>query len=298
VQIKNTEQLSSYIRSKDISGDIYTVVGYIVYDYDTFDDIRDNIGQIKDWICQTLGYYEYLGFGWQDSKPKDWNAWLRPIKKARVKPEDYVQHNEILDEAILKQFIPMPHMLWLKDGIELATQRYFGVGFDIDSERIIYPIHNKDGQLIGVKGRYVGKDPEQLDDYKYMPLHAYSKSIELYNLHRAMKHIKDRGEVIVVESAKSCMLLWQWGYPNCVSLEGKSISPCQVRMLKDMKAVIIFALDYDVTDEELGRTTSGMKNRVVYAIPRPKNIAIYKQSPLDFGYDVWHNVYVDKRKLF
>jgi DNA primase len=296
VQIKNTEQLSSYIRSKDISGDIYTVVGYIVYDYDTFDDIRDNISQIKDWICQTLGYYEYLGFGWQDSKPKDWNAWLRPIKKARVKPEDYVQHNEVLDDIILKQFIPMPHMLWLKDGIELATQRYFGVGFDLDSERIVYPIHNKDGQLIGVKGRYVGKDTEQLEDYKYMPLHAYSKSIELYNLHRAMKHIKDRGEVIVVESAKSCMLLWQWGYGNVVSLEGKSISPCQVRMLKELKATIIIALDNDLSADDIEEICSRFKTRLVYSVKDKLGLLGVKDSPVDKGIITWKLLYNNRSK--
>jgi DNA primase len=93
------------------------------------------------------------------------------------------------------------------------------------------------------------------------------------------------------------MLLWQWGYGNVVSLEGKSISPYQVRMLKDMKAVIVFALDFDVTEEEIARTTSGLKSRVVYVVGKVNNISIAKQSPVDFGKQVWDNVYGDKRKI-
>jgi DNA primase len=84
-----------------------------------------------------------------------------------------------------------------------------------------------------------------------------------------------------------------------VSLEGKSISPCQIKMLKDLKAVITFMLDKDVTDEEIKRTTNNMKNRVVYVVKDVENYFDNDHaSMVDKGFDVFYTLYRHKRKLF
>ncbi len=292
VQIKNTEMLWGCIRSRGIFGDIYCIVGYIYYGLTTFDDVRAKIHDIKHWICTTLNYKNDV---WGNEIAKDWNAWMRPIQRQRPK-DVYEISNEVLNEQILHQYVPYGHMLWVKEGITLQTQRKFGVAYDIDSDRIVYPAHNKYGQLIGVKGRYVGSDTDILKEFKYVPLVAWSKSIELFNVHRALPYIQKQNQVIVVESAKACMLLTQWGYENVVGIEGFPIAPTQIRLLKALQVSIIFALDKNVSIDQLNDCTKAIKNRLVYYVVDADNLLNKKDSPTDNGVQVWEKLFQKKVK--
>lgn len=291
VQVYNDEALISYIRSRNIAGDIFTLVGYVQFDYDARDDVRHHFIVIKNWICQALGYNEYMGFGQGDTSFEiDWNAWLRPIQKARPREFEFAE-NDIIDEAVFGQYIKIPHMKWVNEGVSPRTQVEFGVHVDIESERIVFPVCNKQGQLIGIKGRYFGSDSTVEEDFKYLPLYPYSKGIELFNLHRALPHIKDRNEVLVVEAAKSCMVLTQWGYKNCVSLEGKNMTSHQAKMLRQLKVPIVFAWDKDVSVKEIKQQTQDFKTRLVYCIYDTKNYLENHDSPIDKGRKVWDTIY-------
>ena len=294
VQIRNNESMWGYIRSRGITGDIYSIVGYILYDLTDFDAVKDRIYDIKQWICNTLGYEED---SWDGTITKDWNSWLRPIQKSRPR-EIYEIENEVLDESVLDRYIPFPHMLWVKDGITAQTQYQFGVAYDLDSDRIVYPVHNKHGQLIGVKGRYVGNDPFILDNFKYIPLEPWAKGIELYNLHRAAEYIRARNEVIAVESAKSCMRLTQWGYPNVISIEGFPMSQTQVRLLKELRVPIVMALDRDVELAQVKEAIKCVKNRLTYIISDTENLLSGKESPTDRGKEVWEQLYATRAKNY
>ena len=294
VQIRNNESLWGYIRSRGITGDIYSIVGYILYELTDFDAVKENIYDIKQWICKTLNYEEDT---WNGTITKDWNSWLRQIQKSR--PRDvYEIENEVLDESVLDRYIPHPHILWINDGISAQTQQQFGVAYDLDSDRIVYPVHNKHGELIGVKGRYVGKDKEILDNWKYMPLEPWAKGIELYNSHRAAEYIRARNEVIVVESAKSCMRLTQWGYPNVVSIEGFPMSQTQVKLLKELRATIVLALDKDVDIKQVKDAVKCVKSRLVYIVYDTENILSGKDSPTDYGQKAWEKLYSTRTKNY
>ncbi len=297
VQVYIDERLTSYVRSRSIVGDIYTLVGYIQFDLIGFEEIRQNFGMIREWICETLGYHELLRHRQGDLDiVTDWNAWLRPIQKARPKQIEFVE-NEVLDESILDQYVNMAHLRWVREGLSVATQYEFGVKIDIDSERIVFPVHNKNGQLIGVKGRYFGDSPEIEDDYKYLPLYPYSKGMELFNLHRAMPHIQEQNQVIVVEAAKSCMFLTQWGYKNCVSLEGKNITSHQVKLLKELKVPIVFAWDKDVSVREIKRFVWPFKTRLIYVVFDTQNLLSGKDAPIDKGKNIWDTLYSMRYKI-
>lgn len=294
VQVKATDALWGNIRSRSITGDIYTLVGYIKWGYADFDDIKKNIHEIKSWICETLGYEDDV---WRGEIAKDWIAWLRPIQKQRPK-EIYRFDNKVLDEAILDKYVPCGHIAWANEGISLATQSLFGVRFDMDSERIVYPIHNADGEFVGVKGRYVGTDTHIHSNYKYLALVPYAKSVELYNLHRAKSHIVEQKQIIVVESAKSCMKLTQWGFPNCVSLEGLDISSAQAQHLKKFGVPIVFAWDKGITWQDVQQKTSALKSRLIYCAYDNLDLLIDKDSPTDRGIEVWQKLLENKSKIY
>ena len=294
VQIKNTESMWGCIRSRGITGDIYTIIGYILYDITDFEDVKSKIHDIKHWICTTLSYVDEDEV-WNGEITKDWNSWLRPIQKSRPK-DVYELENEELDESTLGQYIPLGHMAWIKEGINIQTQQAFGVAYDMDTDRIVYPVYARTARLIGVKGRYVGDDPEILDRCKYLALHPWQKSIELYNLHRALPHIQEKQEVIVVESAKACMLLTQWGWGNCVSIEGFPISDTQIRLLKELRVPIVFAFDKDVDMVQIEKCSKNIKSRLVYCVYDTEGLLSAKDSPTDKGIQVWEKLFLNKQK--
>jgi DNA primase len=299
IQVKNCEELYMSIRSKGVDGNIFTLVGYILYECATFDDVRAKLYQIKQWICNVLSYDDFTFSDFDKPKPKkDWNYWLRPIQEARTK-EIEVSKNEILDERILKQYVNYPWYEWFKNGISINTQREYGIGVDINSERVTIPIHNKDGQLIGVKARYFGSDKKILDDKKYTYLYPCSKSIELFNLHRALPHIQEKKEVIVLEGGKSTMILNSWLIKNSVSIEGDSISPIQAKLLKEMglDIDIILAFDKDKNEDYIRQQVKQIKNRRIYYLWDEDNLfKDEKASPVDIDYETWMVLYNDGHK--
>lgn len=297
VQVKNTPSLSAYVRSRGIRGNIFTLIGYIQFNIDDEEDVRDNLYQIKTWICNLFGWHEYLEMRDDFEEPKkDYLSFLRPLQKSRKRRQAITKwttkENRILDkEKTFNWFINYPHVNFLEDGINIKTQREFEVMFDMDSNRVVFPIYNKDGELISVKGRYVGDDEYILDELKYLYLYKFDKSIELYNLHRALSHIKDTGEVIVVESEKSVMKLWQYGYKNSVAIMGNEMSPVQSYLLRSLDANIIFAYDNDMDLDFIKKQAKQIKTRKCFYIKDDFGLLGEKDAPTDGGKETWEKLY-------
>ena len=120
------------------------------------------------------------------------------------------------------------HPYLAERGITEETARAFGVGFFSGkgsmSGRVVFPIHNKHGDLVAYAGRAIdGSEPR----YKFPA--GFHKSLELYNLHR----VKNQSPaVVVVEGFFDCMKVSQAGYP-CVALMGCSMSKSQEKLLAE-----------------------------------------------------------------
>lgn len=300
VQVKNNESLTSKIWTAGVDGDIYAVVGYILYDCVTFSDLIPHLNDCKRFICEVCGYDEFLKHDPQRKKRKkqgEWNGWLKEIKKKRRRDVNEIEENKVLPESVLDQYYRYPNYWWKAEGISFSTQRTFEVAFDLASLRIVFPIRDRYGRLIGVKGRYVGDDEYTLSHMKYMYLYPCNKSIELFNLHRALPYIMERKEVIVFESEKSVMLAWEYGFRNAVSIGGSDITPVQVQLLKDLglEIVPVFAWDKDRDRDFIKKQLRQFKGRPVYTVYDVKNILTDKDSPIDKGYDTWYYLYTKCR---
>ncbi|OMD76846.1 hypothetical protein [Paenibacillus odorifer] len=290
VQIYLSPNLHCEIVNRGISGDIYSLVGYMLYDCKNFDEVRSYLYQISTYIRNTLGY-EHSTEGFKQEKPKvDYNWWLRDVQKQR--PREYeVVENLILSESVLEEFNcgAIGWIDWFNEGIALEAQREFNVGFHVPSDRVTIPVHNKNGQLIGVKGRYVGTDKEQLKYKKYNYIYSCSKNIELFNLHRALPHIQNSKRVFVFEGAKTTMKLWGWGIKNAVSIEGDKLSPVQVKLLKDLgiDIEIVWGWDKGKDREFVHKQVKQIKGRKMKYLYDNTDRFEDKQSPVDLGYDVY-----------
>src|SRR6202020_544957 len=114
-------------------------------------------------------------------------------------------------------------------GITKETAEQFGVGFFSGkgsmSGRIVFPIHNEQGELVAYAGRAID-DSEP----RYKLPAGFHKSVELFNLHRAIGESGTTGHVVVVEGFFDGMKVSQAGLP-CVGLMGSSLSEAQEVLL-------------------------------------------------------------------
>lgn len=114
-------------------------------------------------------------------------------------------------------------------GITKETAEAFGVGFFSGrgsmSGRVVIPIHNERGELVAYAGRAID-DSEP----RYKLPAGFHKSVELFNLHRAIAESGTTGHVVVLEGFFDCMKVSQAGFP-CVALMGSSLSEHQESLL-------------------------------------------------------------------
>ena len=160
-------------------------------------------------------------------------------------------------EEILEQFGNTPNLLWLQDGISLETQRKWGVGYDVVSQRITLPIRTSTGEIMAVKGRcnYV---PEEFEP-KYLYLVEGFMSQTLFGYSENYSSLYEN-EILVVESEKSVLILDSWGYNNVVALGSNSLSTTQAKLLMSLNPKrVTFLLDKSLQLENTKRNADLLK---------------------------------------
>jgi len=127
----------------------------------------------------------------------------------------------------------------------LVMKRQDGSGwFDRFRGRLMFPIHNESGKVIGFGGRALrsGDEPKYLNSPE-TPL--YRKSFVLYNLHRAKDAIRKSDYSVLVEGYMDVIGIYSAGVRNVVASCGTSLTNTQVRALKRHSDRIVVNFDPD-----------------------------------------------------
>lgn len=120
--------------------------------------------------------------------------------------------------------------------------------FDRFRHRLMFPIHNESGKVIGFGGRAL--DPEEKAKYLNSPeTPIYKKSNVLYNLHRAKDGIRKRDRSILVEGYMDVIGVYAAGVTEVVASCGTALTPQQVKMLKRHSSHIVVNFDADAAGE-------------------------------------------------
>jgi len=119
---------------------------------------------------------------------------------------------------------------------------------DVFNNRIIFPIHDLDGNPIGFTGRiYENSDQAKYINSKESAI--FKKGQILFNYHRAKNEIKLKKELIIVEGNMDAIRLYANGIKNVVALMGTSLTKDQVNIIKSLRAKVILMLDNDNAGE-------------------------------------------------
>ena len=160
-------------------------------------------------------------------------------------------------EEILKQYGNTPNTLWLRDGISLSTQRKWGIGYDIESQRITMPIRTSTGEIMAIKGRANFELDEFTPKYLYIVNGPMSQTLFGYSENYSSLY---ENEILVVESEKSVLKMDSWGYNNVVALGSNSLSTTQAKLIMSLNPKkVTFLLDKSLSLENTRRNADLLK---------------------------------------
>jgi DNA primase len=174
-----------------------------------------------------------------------------PVKKAETaatsepKNPDEPATNTTLSFTLRLEH-PPELLAWLAErGINSEAVETFGLG-QVSAKsksiggRLAIPLHNKEGDLLGYSGRFVG-DTIPDDSPKYILPKGFHKEIELFNLHRLLAQPEPKKFVVLFESYFS--VIRHHSRIPAVSPMGRDVLPQQVNLLREAgftKVLVVF----------------------------------------------------------
>jgi DNA primase len=127
-------------------------------------------------------------------------------------------------------------------GILAKRQNKDGL-YDVFRNRIMVPIKNQKGELVGFGGRAFGDEqPKYLNSPQS---EIFDKSRLLFGLYQAEKAIREKDFVILVEGYFDQITLFQYGFQNTVATLGTAFTEYHAELLKRYTDKIVVVFDGD-----------------------------------------------------
>ena len=146
-----------------------------------------------------------------------------------------------LTDYLLNKKIP------LKELVDLGISNDNGT--DLFINRIIFPLYDLDGNVVGFSGRiYNTKDQSKYINTKETKI--FKKGTILYNYHNAKELLKKNDSIIVMEGFMDVIRANTVGINNCVATMGTALTKQNANLLKKMANNIILCFDGDKAGEE------------------------------------------------
>jgi len=125
----------------------------------------------------------------------------------------------------------------------LVKQKEDGKRYDVFRGRIMFPIVDVRGNVIGFGGRVIGDGEPKYLNSPETPV--FEKGRELYGLYQGRRAIRDAGRAVVVEGYMDVVALAQSGVEYAVATLGTATTPLHVQKLLRQTDEIVFCFDGD-----------------------------------------------------
>ncbi|HEX8229502.1 MAG TPA: DNA primase [Chloroflexia bacterium] len=130
----------------------------------------------------------------------------------------------------------------------LAAERDEGGAYDRFRNRLLFPIRDHKGAVVGFGGRALGDG--QTPKYLNSPQSAvFDKSHILFGLDLARPNIQRNGQVVIVEGYMDVVVAHQAGQTNVVGTIGTALTDPHAELLKRIAKKVILCLDPDTAGD-------------------------------------------------
>ncbi len=190
--------------------------------------------------------------------------WLLTEQKTGKEALEYVKSRGISDEAIKKFNIGFAPNNWdfllkfLVGKKKYALDDLIRAGlavkdYDRFRNRIMFPLANARGQVVGFAGRVLDPEAQEAKYVNTPETEIYHKSELLYGLDVTRAEVKNAGWAVVVEGEIDAIASWQAGVKNVVAIKGSALTEKQVELLRRICDTVVLALDTDIAGDAAAR---------------------------------------------
>lgn len=130
-------------------------------------------------------------------------------------------------------------------GIAFKTER--GTYWDRFRNRIMFPLYNHFGKVIGFTGRVMpGNESADIGKYVNSPeTPIYNKSKVLYGFFKTKNDIRTANSAVIVEGQMDFLMAYQDGVKNLVATSGTALTPEHLKTMRRLAENVVLSFDND-----------------------------------------------------
>ncbi|AYB39063.1 DNA primase [Brevibacillus laterosporus] len=151
---------------------------------------------------------------------------------------------DFVKDNLVKRNFPLE--LMVEAGLLSSNDR--GRVYDKFRKRVIFPIQDSQGEVIGFGGRSIdGSEPKYLNSPETL---LFNKSRTIFNLHRARSQMRKRNQVILFEGYADVIAAWQAGISNGIATLGTAFTEQQAHLIRRNTDQVILCYDGDFAGQD------------------------------------------------
>lgn len=182
----------------------------------------------------------------------------RVYAQERYFTEAQIEHFKIgyaLDEweTLAKVLEQNEFDLTIMEEAGLVAKRKTSGYYDLFRNRLIFPISDNNGDIVGFGGRIVGEGQPKYLNSPETPI--YQKAKTLFHMFEARPIIRKKNKAYLFEGALDVMAAWKAGIENAVATLGTALSQDHAKLLRRNAEDVILCYDGDKAGREAIRKT-------------------------------------------
>ncbi len=131
-------------------------------------------------------------------------------------------------------------------GVVFRTER--GTYWDRFRGRLMFPLFNHVGKVVGFTGRIMPDDPKAAELAKYVnspETPIFMKSKVLYGFHATKSYVREAGAALLVEGQMDFLMAYQAGVRNVVATSGTALTGEHLETLRRLADTLLLCFDSD-----------------------------------------------------
>lgn len=186
-------------------------------------------------------------------------------------PDSYeATYSHLLTKGFTKKML-------VSAGIAMTRETTVENIYDRFRGRLMFPIMDSFGRVVGFGGRALKKDqePKYLNSPETV---LYRKSRLLYGFNFSKQATKEASSVVIVEGYMDAIAAYQAGVKNVVASSGTALTANHLRILKPFAQTLVLAFDMDIAGQEAAKRAYEVSmdfdfSLKVMVLPEGKDIA-------------------------
>jgi DNA primase len=154
-------------------------------------------------------------------------------------------------------------------GVIFKSER--GTYWDRFRSRLMFPLYNSFGKVIGFTGRILPSDApvSGFDGAKYVnssETPIFHKSKLLYGFHKSKNYIRDSRTAIVVEGQMDFLMMWQDGIKNVIASSGTALTEEHLQNLRRLADNLWLCFDADEAGQNAAERSIDLANALDFNV--------------------------------